>query len=163
METAPRAWLTAISTLVAALVGSFLAAKPMQAQTEGSSWCRACISRNACVDASGAGGEKCRIGENGCEELGDCNIDNAALAEALHVKEEDILQYETKQGTIKLLAVGRSRFAAWNCRHELTHLVQRRSDGKLVALDLSQHQQQYAYDRVLAAARQREQERATDV
>jgi len=152
-----------LSVLVATVVGSSLAAAPIQAQTEGSSWCRACIYRNVCVDASGTGGEKCRIGENGCEELGDCNIGNVALAEALHVKKEDILQHETEQGTIKLLAVGSSRFAAWNCRHELIHLVQRRSDGKLVALDASRHQQQYPYDRVLAAARHREQEKATDV
>jgi hypothetical protein len=115
------------------------------------------LAQNVCIDASGAGGEKCRIGENGCEEFGDCNIGNIALTELRRVRKEDLLQHKTELGTIKLLAVGNSRFAAWNCRRELAYLVQRRSDGKLVTLDLIQHQQQYAYDRVLAAARRREQ------
>lgn len=93
---------------------------------------------------------------NGCEESGECDIGNFAMAEGLQVHKEDIFLHKTKQGTIKLLAVGRSRYASWNCRRELVYLGERRSDGKLAALDPKQHERQYALDRVLAASRQRD-------
>jgi hypothetical protein len=134
-----------------------VSAAPVAAQPGGGGGddptCADCVSDTVCAAVSHSGANSCTVSNGKCRmDLSICIIAMEKATEELRLTPEQMLRVRTRLGQLALAPVGESRFAGWDCSGRLVHLVERRPDGRVVALAVQPYLQRYAYSRVRSRA-----------